>query len=92
MHVLNVGYDSTNDYLIGSRTLGISGEVIHTPGHSEDSVTLRLDEGIAFTGDLRPPMMVADDPDDAVNQSWARIREARVHTMYPGHGPAIRLE
>src|SRR5579864_6259558 len=30
--------------------LGIHGEVISTPGHSEDSITLILDEGAAFTG------------------------------------------
>ncbi len=37
------------------RWLGIDGEVIATPGHGEDHVTLVLDEGIAFTGDLPPP-------------------------------------
>jgi hypothetical protein len=38
------------------RSGGVSGEIIYTPGHSDDSVTLILDEGMAFTGDLPYPM------------------------------------
>ena len=33
---------------------GIAGEVVHTPGHSEDSISLCLDEGLLFVGDLNP--------------------------------------
>ncbi|MBM3145008.1 MAG: MBL fold metallo-hydrolase [Chloroflexi bacterium] len=32
--------------------IGIAGEILSTPGHSPDSVSLLLDEGAAFTGDL----------------------------------------
>src|SRR5260370_1294944 len=35
--------------------LGIGGEIVPTPGHSDDSVSLVLDDGSAFTGDLTPP-------------------------------------
>lgn len=31
---------------------GISGEIIQTPGHSDDSISLVIDECCAFTGDL----------------------------------------
>ena len=34
------------------KKLNISGQVISTPGHSDDSITLLLDTGEAFTGDL----------------------------------------
>jgi glyoxylase-like metal-dependent hydrolase (beta-lactamase superfamily II) len=34
--------------------IGIPGEILPTPGHSDDSVTLLLDNGSAFTGDLTP--------------------------------------
>ena len=34
--------------------LGISGEIIRTPSHSEDSVSLILDSGECFAGDLEP--------------------------------------
>ncbi len=67
--------------------IGIQGAIIPTPGHSDDSVTLVLDEGVAFTGDLTPPPMVARDPADLAYQSWARIRAAGARTIYPGHGP-----
>lgn len=34
----------------------VYGEILWTPGHSDDSVSLVLDSGIAFTGDLQPPL------------------------------------
>ena len=40
--------DQSRAFLSG---LGISGEIVHTPGHSHDSVSLVLDHGAAFTGE-----------------------------------------
>ena len=37
--------------------IGMSGEILHTPGHSDDSVSLLLDDGSVFTGDLPPEAM-----------------------------------
>ncbi|WP_269851516.1 MBL fold metallo-hydrolase [Methanosarcina horonobensis] len=34
------------------QSIGLSGEVIHTPGHSGDSISVFLDSGDAFIGDL----------------------------------------
>ena len=34
--------------------LGIDGEIVSTPSHSEDSITLVLDSGDCFVGDLEP--------------------------------------
>lgn len=49
-----------------SRTLlgqiGLLGEVLHTPGHSEDSLSLLLDDGSVFTGDLPPEVYSWDNP------------------------------
>ncbi len=70
------------------RTIGIAGSIIGTPGHSDDSVTLVLDDGGAFTGDLPPPLVGADD---AVARSWQAIRSLKATTIYPGHGPAQPL-
>lgn len=67
---------------------GIQGEIIATPGHSDDSVSLILDEGAAFTGDLPHPLMLSDDPDEPARKSWAKIRAYGVKKVYPGHGPA----
>jgi glyoxylase-like metal-dependent hydrolase (beta-lactamase superfamily II) len=64
--------------------LGLSGELLHTPGHSDDSVTLILDEGYAFTGDLHPAFM--DIEDTKTRQSWDKIGHFRVRQIFPGHG------
>jgi len=65
---------------------GVQGEIISTPGHSEDSVTVILDEGAAFTGDL-PHWQVAEGSGRA-KSSWEKIRRHNVKTIYPGHGPS----
>lgn len=72
------------------RRLGFDGEVLATPGHSDDSVSLLLDSGAAFTGDLPPPHLTLDDS-GILERSWAAIRARRAHTIYPGHGPVYRL-
>src|SRR5262249_23764667 len=67
--------------------LGINGEIIATPGHSDDSVTLILDEGAAFTGDLQS-LSIADE---VGQKSWEDIRSFQVKIIYPGHGPSRPL-
>lgn len=67
-------------------SLGIEGEVLHTPGHSDDSVTLVLDIGCAFTGDLTRESMVATEDPAVVARSWQLLRDRNVTTIYPGHG------
>jgi endoribonuclease LACTB2 len=71
--------------------LGIKGEIIHTPGHTDDSISLILDEGIAFTGDL-PGQTWGEDSEHQVELSWQRIRALNAKTIYPGHGPVRLLE
>lgn len=71
--------------------LGIAGEIIHTPGHSDDSVTLVLDNGAAFTGDLTLESMVAQEDPAVVARSWQSLRERGVTTIYPGHGAMYPL-
>ncbi|MBI5840899.1 MAG: MBL fold metallo-hydrolase [Chloroflexi bacterium] len=65
--------------------LGIQGEVISTPGHSDDSVTLILDEGFAFTGDLHPRFMVPEE-DRASRESWDKIYQHKITRLFPAHG------
>jgi len=73
------------------RGMGIEGEIICTPGHSEDSITLVLDEGRAFTGDLTHPAQTTEDPQDMAATSWQRIRALGIETIYPGHGPIQKV-
>ncbi len=67
--------------------IGIAGEILHTPGHSDDSVALLLDDGSVFTGDLTPPALASGDRAEVVNASWRLLRERGATRVYPGHGP-----
>lgn len=65
--------------------LGIAGEVVPTPGHSDDSVSLVLDSGECFTGDLTLETMVGAEDAQVVAASWARLRALGARTVYGGH-------
>ncbi len=66
-------------------TLGIQGEILHTPGHSDDSVTLLLDEGIAFVGDLNPLYELELHKGTQIEASWDKILSHKLKTVYYGH-------
>lgn len=66
--------------------LGIAGEILHTPGHSDDSVSLLLDDGSVFTGDLTHPAFATEAQAAAVAASWRLLREQGASRVYPGHG------
>lgn len=76
------------------KKLGIQGEIVETPGHSDDSVSLVLDSGLAFTGDLHPPAFVMDEADQEVTrQSWQKLLKLNVRQIYPAHGSSpIQME
>jgi glyoxylase-like metal-dependent hydrolase (beta-lactamase superfamily II) len=67
--------------------LGIDGQFVHTPGHSDDSITVLLDTGEAFTGDLTWPMFATDETMEQVMASWERLRALGARSVYAGHGP-----
>ncbi|HSJ57875.1 MAG TPA: MBL fold metallo-hydrolase [Anaerolineae bacterium] len=67
--------------------IGIEGEIVHTPAHSEDSVSLVLDNGAAFTGDLAPEGVAADEEMERLAASWRVLREHGATTIYAAHGP-----
>ena len=70
---------------------GISGEVVHTPGHSDDSVSLLLDDGPVFTGDLTHPSMIGTEDPDVVRASWRLLKERGARQVHAGHGPIRSL-
>jgi ribonuclease/clavin/mitogillin len=67
--------------------IGIRGEILHTPGHSDDSVSLLLDDGSVFTGDLTHPAYVGERDAPLVSASWRLLRERGATRVYPAHGP-----
>ena len=75
-------FDESRKFL---STLGINGEIISTPGHSDDSATLILDEGFAFTGDL-PPRFAISEEDQVTKKSWDKIYQHKITKIFPAHG------
>jgi glyoxylase-like metal-dependent hydrolase (beta-lactamase superfamily II) len=91
-HYLDITrHDNTTVSFAESRALlgqlGIPGEILPTPGHSDDSVSLLLDDGSAFTGDLTHPALVGEDAASVVSESWRLLRDHGASRVYPGHGP-----
>jgi glyoxylase-like metal-dependent hydrolase (beta-lactamase superfamily II) len=89
---VNLAFADSRAWLAG---LGLAGEILPTPGHSDDSVSLLLDDGAAFTGDLTAPALAGDDAAGReAMASWRRLRERGATRVHPGHGPVrpLRLE
>ncbi len=91
---------TTVDLVLGEQPFelydyGVPGRILHTPGHSAGSVSVLLDEGEAFVGDLamnKFPLRVspglpvfAEDPAMVV-ESWHRLLDAGARKIYPAHG------
>jgi ribonuclease/clavin/mitogillin len=79
----------TRSFLEG---IGIRGEILSTPGHSDDSISVLLDDGSVFTGDLTPPDMATPGQAGAVASSWRLLREHGAIRIHPGHGPVRLME
>ena len=73
-------------------SIGIAGEILHTPGHSDDSVSLLLDDGSVFTGDLTAPQYIGLENPEIVKRSWRLLRERGAKRVYPGHGPVRPMD
>ena len=74
--------------------LGESAELLKTPGHSDDSISILLNREIAIVGDLMvnafgnlyPPF--ADD-ESALNASWKAFLDTKCNAFLPAHGKLI---
>jgi glyoxylase-like metal-dependent hydrolase (beta-lactamase superfamily II) len=66
--------------------IGFPGEILPTPGHSDDSVSLLLDDGSVFTGDLTPYELAWGEAAELVTSSWQLLKEKGARRVYPGHG------
>ena len=74
------------------KELGINGEIISTPSHSADSITLILDEGIAITGDLEPQSYIdAYADNEALKADWEKILSFHPHRICHAHANDVLL-
>jgi glyoxylase-like metal-dependent hydrolase (beta-lactamase superfamily II) len=72
-------------------SIGINGELVFTPGHSDDSVSLVIDDCCAFTGDL-PAQDISESYDNPViTDCWDLLSTYNVKTIYPGHGEPYKI-
>jgi hydroxyacylglutathione hydrolase len=80
---------------------GIAGKVISTPGHSPGSVSIVLDTGDAFVGDLAmnafpmrlsPGLPIFAEDLQKVKDSWKLILDYGVKMIYPAHGNPFSAE
>jgi glyoxylase-like metal-dependent hydrolase (beta-lactamase superfamily II) len=74
------------------KSIGIEGDLLITPGHSEDSVSLVIDDFCAFTGDLPAYFQMKEYQDPIIEDSWKLIRLYNIRTIYPGHGDSYELQ
>ena len=72
--------------------LGINGEIISTPSHSEDSITLVLDNGDCFVGDLEPmEFMDGYEENKALQSDWEKVMSFIPRVIHYGHAPERRF-
>ena len=80
---------------------GISGRAVYTPGHSLGSMSLLLDTGEAFVGDLamtghprrpEPGVPIYAEARESVKDSWRRLLDKGARWIYPSHGAPFKAE
>lgn len=72
--------------------IGVQGEIVETPGHSPDSISLALDSRAAFIGDLPAPDLVPPESYEATAASWKKLLGMGVERFYHGHAGLISAE
>ncbi len=80
---------------------GIPGKIVHTPGHSMGSVSVLLETGEAFVGDmamsmfplrLSPGLPILAEDMPKVRESWKLLMDMGAKTIYPAHGKPFPVD
>ena len=75
------------------KELGIDGELFYTPSHSEDSISLSLDEGICIVGDLEPyEYLAAYEDNEKLKADWDKVLSYSPKAIYYAHANEKSLE
>ena len=74
---------------------GVPGEIIHTPGHTMGSISILLESGDAFVGDLAmnaramrltPGIPIFAEELSLVFKSWSKLLDLGAKRIFPAHG------
>ena len=74
------------------REMGIDGEILHTPGHSADSISLCLDNGTFFVGDLNPLYELELHRGTQIEETWERLLNMKPDVICYGHAKTAVLK
>lgn len=75
--------EQSRDFL---NSLGIKGEILLTPSHSEDSISIVLDNGCCFVGDLEPiEYLDGYLENDKLKKDWDNIIKHNPKFIYYAH-------
>ena len=88
---------------VSLRNIGVQGKIVLTPGHSHDSISVLLDNGNAYIGDLamnmnsmkllgKAPFLIEAEDYLQVNQSLRKLVNLGVTLFYPSHGEVVTQE
>ncbi len=73
--------------------MGIHGRIVHTPSHSEDSISLVLDDGNCFVGDLEPlEYLEAYQENPSLKRDWDQILSLSPKRIFYAHMPEKQLD
>jgi hydroxyacylglutathione hydrolase len=102
VHIPTFSVDiETDEEDISLADYGISGKVVYTPGHTSGSVSILLESGEVFVGDLAmnmfplrlsPGLPIFGDDKQIIKKSWRKLLKLGVKTVYPAHGKPFPAE
>ena len=85
-----ISCDESREFL---QTIGIEGEIIRTPSHSEDSISVILDGGECFVGDLEPyEYLDGYDDNPQLENDWDLILSMKPKRILYAHANEKVLE
>lgn len=99
-HIEPVQADISVSDEISLMEYGVDGKIVHTPGHTDGSISILLDDGRAFVGDvlinplpgapfIAPPF--AGDLRRLI-RTWRMLDEMDVKLLYPAHGRPVEID
>ena len=70
------------------KSIGISGQIVHTPSHSKDSISLVLDDGDCIVGDLEPFEYIDIYTENTLLQNdWEKLLSFKPKRICYAHRP-----